>query len=289
MLFVAAAAAAVAALAAGCGAGGGKSTSSAPKNTSTALPAADAVRLAANQTSQFKSVNAGINMRMSGQRAVAMQGTIAMRTQPSLGMEMNIPSITANGQNLPGGMREILLAKGIYLHAQQLTSMAGKPWVFIPASTINQKTGGAFSQLSQQVQQQDPLSSARMLGAAENVKRIGSGSVNGVPVTRYSGTIPVQRGLSRLNSQQRAQLQQMLSSMGISTVSFTAGVDQQHQIRQLTEQMNGTSERMLTTVTVTGLNQPVSIQAPPASQVGKLPASAPSSGSSSGGSAGTMG
>jgi hypothetical protein len=38
--------------------------------------------------------------------------------------------------------------------------------------------------------------------------------------------------------------------------------------------MNGTAEQVVTSFTITGLNQPVSIQPPPSSQVTQLPASA---------------
>lgn len=175
------------------------------------------------------------------------------------------------------------------MHAQQLASRVGKPWILIPASSLNQATGNAFSQFSQQIQQQDPLSSARMLGAATDVRQTGTGTADGVPVTRYSGVIPVQRGLSKLKPQVRQQAQRQLSSMGVSTVSFIAAVDQQHRIRQLTEQMNGTAERMMTTFSVTSLNQPVTIQPPPASQVATMPANGPSSGSAPGSSPGTAG
>jgi hypothetical protein len=270
-------------LAAGCG------STAAGHRTRAALPAANAVKLAANQASQASSITATINMQMSGQRPATMQGTMAMRTRPALAMDMNIASMTVNGHDLPGGMREILVGNGLYLSTRQLSRMAGRPWVMIPASTLNQATGNAFSQLEQQLQQQDPLSSARMLGAAKNVKQTGTGTVGGVPVTRYSGTIPVQDGLSMLSPQLRELEQRALSSLGVSVVPFSAAVDQQHQIRQLEEWMTGTSERMVTTVSVTGLNQPVSVQPPPASQVGRLPAGGPSSGSASGSGPGTAG
>jgi len=283
---VIAALAVTAALAAGCGTAGSNTTASS-KSQGAGVSAADAVKLAADQASQTTAMTAGISVRMSGQQPGSMQGTIAMRTKPSLAMEMNLTSVAVGGQSVPGGMRQILVTKGLYLSTPQLSRLAGKPWVLIPASMLNQASGNAFSQLGQQLQQQDPLSSARMLGAATNVRQIGTGTADGVPVTRYSGVIPVQRGLSRLTPQLRNQAQRKLSSMGITTVSFIAALDQQHRIRQLQEWMNGTAERMVTTVSVTGLDQPVSIEPPPASQVGQIPVGPPSSGSGSAPSAGS--
>lgn len=271
-----------AAVAAGCGTAGSKPAGSGTAAQHTTVTAADAVKLAADQASQTTSMTAHMSVRMAGQQPGAMQGTIAMRTKPSLGMDVNLTSVTMNGQSIPGGMHELLLSNGLYLNSPQLSRLAGKPWVLIPSSALNQATGNAFGQLRQQLQQQDPLSSARMLGGATNVRQIGTGTVGGVPVTRYSGVIPVQRGLSMLTPKLRQQARQKLSSMGIKTVSFTAALDQQHRIRQLQERMNGTAERMATTITVTGLNQPVSVQPPPASKVGRLPMPGSSSGSASG-------
>lgn len=98
-----------AAVAAGCGAGGSHNTGS--HNTGSAggthpVTAMDAVRLAASQTGQTRSLTGVVSTRMSGQRPGAMQGTMAMRTQPSLAMEMNATSIAMNGQSVPGGMRK---------------------------------------------------------------------------------------------------------------------------------------------------------------------------------------
>ena len=260
-------------LAAGCG---NSATSSQGIH---AVPAAQVIKLAAYQASQVNSVSADINARMSGQQTGSMQGTETMRIRPSLGMDVNLTQATINGRRLPGGMGAILSSQGMYMRMPMLSqAMHGKPWVLIPESALNKASGNMFSQLTQQMQQQDdPLSSARMLSAAHNVKQIGTGTVAGVPVTRYSGVVAVQEALSKLSPQARNLAQRQYSSMGITTIPFTAAVDQQHQVRQLGLQMNGTSEQMTVSFTVTGLNQPVSIKPPPSSQVSRLPASAMSS------------
>lgn len=261
-----------AALAAGCG-------NSATSNQGThALPAAEVVKLAAHQTSQVNSVTGDVAVRMSGQQPGSMQGTMTERIRPDLAANVNLTQATINGRSLPGGIREILSSQGIYIRMPMLSQeTGGKPWVLIPESALNKATGNMFSQLTQQVQQENPLSSAQMLSAAHNVKQIGTGTVAGVPVTRYSGVVPVQEALSKLNPQARNLAQRQFSSMGITTIPFTAAVDQQHQLRQFSLQMNGTSEQMTMSFTLTGLNQPVSIKPPPSSQVTRLPASALSS------------
>lgn len=245
-----------------------------------ALPAAQVIKLAADQASQVNSVSAAINVKMSGQQPGSMRGTEKMRIRPSLAMDVNLTQATINGQRLPGGMRAILSSKGMYMRMAMLSQAThGKPWLLIPESALNKASGNMFGQLTQQVQQQDdPLSSARMLSAAHNVKQIGTGTVAGVPVTRYSGVIQVQQALSKLSPQLRNLAKRQYSSMGITTIPFTAAVDQQHQVRALRMQMNGTSEQMTMSFTVTGLNQPVSIKPPPSRQVFRLPANALPSG-----------
>jgi hypothetical protein len=254
-------------LVAGCG-----STASNP--VTHALSAAQVIKLAANQASQVNTVSADISVRMSGQQTGNMQGTMTMRIRPDLAMDLKLTQMTMGSQNLPGGMHEILTGHGLYMQMPQLRQMTGKPWMLIPESTLNKATGNTFSQLAQQTQQEDPLSSAQMLGAAQNVKQIGTGTVAGVPVTRYSGVISVQAALSKLSPQLRKLAQQEFSSLAVRTVPFTAAVDQQHQIRQVDEQINGTSEQTTTSFTIIELNQAVSIQPPPASQVSQMPSSA---------------
>lgn len=261
-------------LAAGCG---NSATSS--QGTTHALPAAQVIKLAANQASQVNSVSADIKVQMSGQQPGSMQGTEKMRIRPSLGMDLNLTQATINGQRLPGGLRAILSSRGMYMRMAMLSQAThGKPWLLIPQSVLNKASGNMFSQLTQQLKQQDdPLSSARMLSGAHNVRQIGTGTVAGVPVTRYSGVVQVQEALSKLNKQARNLAQREYSAMGITSIPFTAAVDQQHQVRQLDLQMNGTSEQVRTSFTVTGLNQPVTIKAPPSRLVTRLPASALSS------------
>lgn len=261
----AAAAGAVAVLAAGCGSA---------KQPAHGLSAAQVINLAASQASQVNSVNADLSLRTSGQQAGNMQGTVAMRLRPSLEMDLDMSQASLGGQSIPGGMREILTGQGLYMQMSQLRQATGKPWMLIPQSALNKASGGAFGQLAQQTQQQNPLSSAQMLAAAQNVRQTGTGTVAGVPVTRYSGVISVQKALTKLNPQLRKLAQQQFASQGVSTIPFTAAVDANHQIRQVNEQINGTGEQAAVSFTITSLNQPVNIHQPPASQVSQMPASA---------------
>jgi hypothetical protein len=196
-----------------------------------------------------------------------------MRSRPSLEMDLDMTHAAFGGQSIPGGMHEILTSQGLYMQMAQLRQATGKPWMMIPESQLKKAAGGAFNQLAQQAQQQNPLSSAQMLAAAQNVKQTGTGTVAGVPVTRYSGVISVQQALTKLNPQLRKQAQQQFASQGIRTIPFTAAVDSHHQVRQVDEQISGKGGKATVSFTITGLNQPVNIQQPPASQVSQAPAS----------------
>lgn len=255
-------------LAAGCGAASSSGGSTGAK----VLSAENVVKLAASQASQVSTMSAQISVQMTGQQPMRMQGTMTMSTQPSLTMDMNLSNATMNGKSM-GSMRELLLSRGIYIKTPTMSQISGKPWTEIPTAALNKASGNEFGQLTQRLQQQDPLSSAQMLNAAQDVKQVGTGTVNGVPVTRYSGVIPVQAAISKLTPKLQSMARKQFSTLGISTLSFTAGVDGQHQIRQLDDQAKGTAAQMVTSFTVTGLNQPVSITAPPASQVNVLSAS----------------
>jgi hypothetical protein len=64
----------------------------------------------------------------------------------------------------------------------------------------------------------------------------------------------------------------------MTSASFEIWLDDQHQVRKLVITEHGTTESVVLSELVTSINQPVSVQVPPASQVATMPASALGSG-----------
>src|ERR1700733_9507623 len=99
-----AAGAAAVLLAAGCG------TSSNPtaQSSSGGLSPIRAITLAAEQAKQVTSFSSTLDMKLSGTSAGTISGTFEERTQPSLLVSLDMNTLNVSGQNLPGGMQEIM-------------------------------------------------------------------------------------------------------------------------------------------------------------------------------------
>jgi hypothetical protein len=262
-----AAGAAAVLLAAGCGGGG-------THPAAQALSPQQAITLAANQAKQVNSFGSTLSVTMSGTVNGTMAGTMHIRNRPSLLADADFTTFDVGGQSLPGGMHEILTNRTIYLKMALLSQELHKPWVKISFSQLHQGTGISFSQLTQQVQSNNPLVQTGMLAAAKDVRKVGTQTIDGVSTTHYTGSYPVSAGLAKLPASERAVAQKAVQTLGIKTVHFDVWIDDQHQTRKIVAAETGSVETMKVTMQVTGINQPVSVALPPAGQVATIPASA---------------
>jgi hypothetical protein len=271
-----AAAGAVALLAAGCG--GGSSAAqhgSSGASGQSGLSPVQAIALAATQAKQTTSFATDLSIKMTGSTAVSMSGSMALRSKPSLLATADFSSISAAGQSVPGGMSEIITDKSVYLKMAALTQeLGGKQWVELPYSELQQSTGINVGQLLNQVQGNNPLVQTQMLAAAKNVRDAGTQTVDGVATTHYTGTYPIAAGLAKLPASLRSMAQQQIQKLGLQSAQFNVWIDGQHQTRRLIMVEHGTGETVTVTLNVTGINQPVNVSLPPASQVATIPASA---------------
>jgi hypothetical protein len=235
------------------------------------LTAAQAVRDAAQHAQKATSYAAGISMKISGAANTTITGTMQEQTRPNPVAVANFSSVTVQGQQVPGGMQEIVNSSGLYLKMAQLAKQTGKPWVEIPASALSKVAGASFSQLLQN-SSSDPLTQTQMLSSSTDIKKAGTATINGVPTTEYTGTFPVTAGLAKLPAAARSKIASQLQAEGLTTEHFTVWLDGQQQVRKVVSSAKGTSEQVTSTVTVTSVNQPVHATIPAASQIAKVPA-----------------
>ncbi len=259
---------AAALLAAGCG------TSTAAHPGAQAMSPMQAITLAASQAKKVSSFASTLSVRMSGAVTGTMAGAMQIRSKPSLLAGADFSTLDFGGQNVPGGMQEILTSKTIYLKMAVLSQQLHKPWVAIPFAAVQKGTGLNLSQLTQQVQSNDPLVQTQMLASAKNVRAVGTQAIGGVTTTRYAGSYPLSAGLAMLPSSLRAALGKQVQALGIKTVDFNVWIDGQHQVRKIVTTETGGAEHITVTLQVTNVNRPVSVSPPPASQVATIPASA---------------
>lgn len=239
-----------------------------------------AVVLAARSAEKINSFSGTFSVQGTVSKAGAstpidIAATVSEQRQPSLLASENFTTFSAGGQNL-APMGAVITGKDFYLKMQLITQAlhTSKPWVELPVSAISAKSGINFGSLLNETESSSPLTPVKLLAGASNVKKVGTSTIGGVPVTEYSGTTSIAAGLRKLPASTRAGLQQALSTAGIKTASFKVWLDGGNQARKVIVTENGTAVSETVTGTVTSVNQPVTVTPPPASQTTVIPASA---------------
>jgi hypothetical protein len=239
-----------------------------------------AIQLAADETHDVNSVAATMNIRLSGKSGSSsldnaeIAGTLQEQLHPTLA-SADFSTFSAGGQSMPGGLGEFITSKAVYLRYSPMTQAlhTTKPWIELPLSALSKASGLNLSSLLNQMETSNPLTQTQLLTGASNVRAVGTGTVDGVPVTEYTGTYTMSAALAKLPADVRAQLGQAIQKAGINAVQFRAWIDGQHQLRKLVATEDSSAFTETITMTVTSVNQPVTISAPPASQTMTLPAS----------------
>jgi hypothetical protein len=206
--------------------------------------------------------------------AVSMTATYAERLHPLLArVDMNIASLGAAGTSMPGGIEEIVTPSTLYMKWSYLTQLLhlSKPWLAMSAPSISQRSGIDLSQIFSQESGSDPLTQSQLLQGATSVHQVGTGSIDGVPVTEYRGTVPLRKAMSYLSGLAKTQMQQVIANAGFTDETYTVWIDGQHTVRKAIITEVGKTVTESVTTTTTSINQPVNITVPPASETSPLP------------------
>ncbi|HEV7628669.1 MAG TPA: hypothetical protein VGO89_19430 [Streptomyces sp.] len=218
---------------------------------------------------------------MSGNRT-DVNGDLAFELKPKAAMKLDVPSITT-GSKTTDGFNEVLIDNMLYLKIPALTKQAGKPWVGFSLDKLGDAAGIDVKAMEDQGHQADPALNAKMLTASKDVHKAGKETVAGVSTTHYTGTIVLTDALNELSADQKTQAQKIFGQTGLDKLNFDTWIDGKQLPRKL-KLATGPDSKVdfNTTMTYTDFNSPVSITAPPKSQVAdgmKLkgaPTSAPS-------------
>lgn len=259
-----------------CGSSSGSGSSTAASTTPL-----DAVRLAAQTSNGASSFTGTVSLRPSAKDGTTSSGGTSLdasfteQLRPSLLASVDVQSMSTTGASLPGGMTEILTPGTLYLKWSYLTQLlhTAKPWISLPLSTVGKSSGINFSQIFSQASSSSPLAESQLLGGATSVRKVGTGTVGGVPVTEYTGTMSLDKGLKYLSASSRSQLQKEFTAAGLTTATFTVWIDGKHTVRKSVIKENGSTISETVTTTITSINQPVNIQVPPTSQTTPFPTS----------------
>ncbi len=249
----------------GCGSGSPKAAAPGAQQP---LSAGKAIGLAARQARHVNSYALSLHTRSTGIVAANTSGTMQIRLKPRLLGEVRL-NLSVGGQALP--VDEIITGHALYLKLAALGTMTGKPWFKVSDAGRLPGSGAMISQLLQGIENANPLAQTSMLTASADLRKIGTQVINGVQTTHYAGSYPISRAFAKVPASLRSLTGPMLKSMGIRTAHFDTWIDGQHQVRKITTTEAGSSTRITTTIVITAINQPVSIQLPPASQVATAP------------------
>jgi len=268
---------------AGCAAASsGTAATGSGARTAAASSPLDAVRLAAKTTGGASSFTGTMSLQATAKPGAASSGDVSMtasmaeQLRPSLLAEVQIGTLSAAGQSLPGGLSEVITPSNLYMKWSVLTQElhAGKPWLVIPVSALSQSSGVDLSQLFSQATSTSPLNESQLLTGASGVRKVGTGTIDGVPVTEYTGTVSLDKGMQYLTGSARAAMQKQITAAGLTTATFTVWVDGQRVMRKAVITENGAAVSEVVTVAISTINQPVHIYVPAVDQTIPLPSGA---------------
>ena len=241
--------AAVAVMVSGCGSAGNPSSGTKP------LTARQVVTDAAQASARINSAAATVTIMAGPER---LNENLRLQLHPALRM-----STTLSGLPGVGNVSEIIDGTTLYLKVGSLAH-AGKPWVRV--STSGAGSSSPIDELLQEASSGDLATQAKLAEVVSGVHAAGHGVVDGVPTTRYEGSIQPSAVLPHLSPALRKLLTPTLGQIqGRLQVSYW--IDAQHRIRKVSEAQTVAGQHVTTTIVYTAINQPVHIMVPPASQV----------------------
>lgn len=264
----------------GCGTGsGGAHSSGTHPAAGGPQGAAAAVQDAYRSTAAEKSAAFQIDETINGNSGGSAQNTAITGTgQADLAshafkLTMNVPVGGAVQMLESGGMQYIQIP------AAERGSLPGhKPWASVNLNKVSQaRMGTSFSQLSSAGNSDPGQALSQLAAVSSQVSKVGAATVAGVPVTGYRARVSLDKLASQMQAKAGPQAAQAIRQeerkVG-SSLPVQVWVDSSHLVRQIRFVVplpapNGASgsRTATSTMTFTSFGGPVTIAAPPASDV----------------------
>lgn len=174
---------------------GGSSDQSAPDTATPSAPAAAAVVLAGQKSSDAQSARISFTATFTGATTGTMTGEGAFaKRQGRLTLDM---SGLAGGSAIPAGKAELVFDKLVYYMklppGSGVPLPPGKDWFKIDLAKLSQSKGLNLEQLTQ-LNQSDPSQALDfMRGASDDFHEVGKETVRGDETTHFAGTIDLDR------------------------------------------------------------------------------------------------
>jgi hypothetical protein len=167
-------------------------------------------------------------------------------------------------EQLPGGtgsLRLIIVGGKTYAKLPPSLNKSTKPYVLVTAQSSNATVRQLASSLDSALSSASIGNVGAFITAAKTVKLVGEQTIIGVKTTHYSIVVDVAKLPADLPGKDA------LVSSGLKSLPLELYIDEQGRPIQVTEDFQVQGQSVSTHVTVSKYNQPVTVTAPPASQV----------------------
>lgn len=226
-------------LAAGCGAASSSGPSQSPSQV---------IKRAAYMSSSAAGYRVAIDLH---EGSSAIGGDIVGTGSGSFNLPKHAGTLTLN-LNLPGSLssagtltvREVLSGQNVYvkLPSEVASKLPGaKPWIEINLNQIGHAAGiQNLTSLFGGMGSSNPSQFLQYLRStsASGVKKLGTGSIDGVQATHYRATIDLVKAPAQFPAAERASLRQAVSNLeklsGLKTIPVDVWIDAQHLVRRVT-------------------------------------------------------
>jgi hypothetical protein len=239
--------------------GGASTPSGSSSSAGTAVNAAALVNGASHSSSKLKSAHITTTSVLGG-KTTSFTGVIAYHPT-RLDFRIGVA-----GKEL----REVLVNNVMYIKVPGGTGAGSKPWIGVGIKQISQLSGIDLDSLLNNANADQTV---QLLAKSSDVKFVGNETVGGVSTRHLSGTVDVDKVFAALNATEKSSqktLQSMVDQLGVKDSHIDLWVNSDDipvkVVQTYTSKLGAGSSTML----LTGLNAPVTIKAPPASQVQRM-------------------
>lgn len=237
--------------------------------------------------------------KASGDNSVTITGTVtggSSGTSTKLsGVEEFQPLKSDITMNITGGSTGAMTIAAIYdgtnyyMQDAQLSALeGGKPWLELNTSSLGSGLGASLGTMLNSAKTESPSEELGPLLASGDLTDVGTGTVNGVQATHYSGTMTASQAadlasVNGLDSSDVQEIKSLFQTGGVQSEKMDVWVNSSNLPVQVTVATTSTALGTVTSVTnFTNWGAPVTITDPPADQVGtfsipNIPTSIPTS------------
>jgi len=249
----------------GGAASGGKSGSGNGGSVADLSPAAF-VKAALNKASNDKTVHVTGTLTVAGTSGT-MTGDEQFGSSTDVSMTMAIAGTSIS---------EILVDDKLYMKIPQMSAaLGGKQWAELDLGSLG-SLGSTFQSLIDSAKNSDPTQQLQPLLASGDVHKVGTETVDGVQADHYAGTVDPatafdsSQAAKNLTPAQIAQLKSLLKDGGVTSETVDVWVASDGLPVRLGISSNTSAGAFKLDMHLSNWGKPVSISAPPASEVGDM-------------------